>query len=233
MSTTAALAGSTGLVGSHILTQLLAHPSISTLHAYTRRELPKEAASPKLLPLSATDTSTWASLLPTSPGPKIFFSGLGTTRAQAGSIAAQRKIDVDLNYALASAAKSSGTETYVLISAGGASSSSRIPYSQMKGELEDKVKELKFKNTIIVHPGLILGSRGDSRPAETALRYVAWGLRKAVGKVAVDFWSQDAEVIARAAIRAGLEASEGRGKGDKDGVWVLGQKDVIALGKEE
>lgn len=232
MSTTAVLAGSTGLVGSHILTQLLSHPSISTVHAYTRRELPKETASPKLLPLSSTDTSTWASLLPTSPAPKIFLSGLGTTRGQAGGFAAQRKIDLDLNYALAAAAKAAGTETYVLISSTGADATSRMPYPQMKGELEEKVKALKFKNTIIVRPGLILGTRDDSRPPEAAVRYIAWGMKRVLGSRAVDFWSQDAEVIARAAIRAGLDASEGKGKGDSEGVWIVGQKDVVALGKE-
>ncbi|KAH7119637.1 NAD dependent epimerase/dehydratase family protein-like protein [Dendryphion nanum] len=233
MSTTAALAGSTGLVGSHILSQLLAHPSISSLHAYTRRKLPNATASTKLNPLSSTDTSTWASLFPTSPAPKIFLSALGTTRGQAGSVEAQRKVDLDLNYALATAAKAAGVETYVLISSMGSNSASRMPYAQMKGELEDKVKALKFKNTVILRPGVIVGSREDSRPAEAALRHLAWGLRKVAGGALVDFWAQDAEVIARAAVEAGLAASEGKGKGDKDGVWLLMQKDVVEWGKQK
>ena len=46
-----------------------------------------------------------------------------------------------------------------------------IPYSKMKGELEDSVNALGFDHTIIVRPGLIVGGREDSRPAEFAIRY--------------------------------------------------------------
>ncbi|KAF2117216.1 NAD dependent epimerase/dehydratase family protein-like protein [Lophiotrema nucula] len=227
--TAAALAGSTGLIGSHILQQLLAHPSVSSVYAYARRELPNPTASTKLNPLSATDTSTWTSLFPKSPVPAVFFSGLGTTRAQAGGVEAQRKIDVDLNYDLAKAAKEAGVETYVLISSASANSKARVPYSQMKGELEDKVGALGFKHTIILRPGLIVGAREDSRPAEFAIRSIANGLKK-LSSMLVDPWAQDADVIARAAIVAGLEAAEGKGK---EGVTVLAQKDIVALGKKQ
>ncbi|KAI4852293.1 hypothetical protein E4T44_01579 [Aureobasidium sp. EXF-8845] len=44
----------------------------------------------------------------------------------AGSIAARRKIDYDLNLSLAKSAKASGVEIYVLISTSGASPTSRI-----------------------------------------------------------------------------------------------------------
>ncbi|KAF2259507.1 NAD dependent epimerase/dehydratase family protein-like protein [Lojkania enalia] len=223
---TVALVGSTGLVGSHILSILVPHSSISSIFAYTRRELPSN--SPKLNPLSSTDTLTWVSLFPKSPVPNIFFSALGTTKAQAGSVANQRKIDLDLNLDLAKAAREAGVETYVLISTAGANSGSRIPYSQMKGELEDKVKEIGFKHTVILRPGLIGGTRQDSRPTEYVIRALANGLRK-VSPGMVDFWSQDADTIARAAVNAGLQASEGI---KEEGVWVLSQKEIVQLGKE-
>jgi hypothetical protein len=245
--TSAALAGSTGLVvrhislrpsnahlanltkGSHILSQLLSHPSITSVHAYARRELPNPTNSTKLHALSSTDTSTWTSLFPTNPAPRIFFSGLGTTRAAAGGVEAQRKIDLDLNYDLARAAKSAGCTTYVLISSASASSSSMVLYSKMKGELEDKVKELGFKHTVILRPGLIGGKREESRPAEAVMRALAGGLRGFVPGF-VDLWSQDADVIARAAINAGLECEGG---GRKEGVWELGRNEIVSLGKEK
>jgi len=46
-----------------------------------------------------------------------------------------------------------------------------IPYSKMKGELEDSVNALGFDHTIIVRPGLIVGGREESRPAEFVIRY--------------------------------------------------------------
>lgn len=226
--TSAAIVGSTGLVGSNILSQLLAHPSVTSVHAYTRRSLPNPSSSTKLHPLESTDTSTWASLLPTSPAPNVFFSGLGTTRAAAGGLENQRKIDYDLNLDLARAAKKAGCTTYVLISTGAASSASMIPYTRMKGELEDAVKDLGFRHTVILRPAVIGGKREESRPAEAVLRGVAGTLRSWVPGF-VNMWCQDADVIARAAVRAGLECAEGK---RADGVWEIGRNEIVELGKE-
>jgi hypothetical protein len=97
----------------------------------------------------------------------------------------------------------------------------------MKGELEDSVKELGFKHTVIVRPGLIVGDRTESRPAEAGLRALARGLRSLTPK-ATDFWAQDAGVIAKAAVNAGVQCLEGK---KEEGVWVLGMADIMSLGK--
>lgn len=216
--------------GAHILTELLAHPSIASIYAYSRRDLPNPTASPKLFPLTSTDTASWPAQFPRELHPRISFSALGTTRAAAGGVEAQRKIDVDLNYDLARAAKEAGVDTYVLISSNSASSSSSLAYSRMKGELEDKVKGLGFAHTVILRPGLIMGDRQESRPAEAALRGLA-GLLKKVSPVLTDSWGQDAKVIARAAVRAGVACLEGKGEAGEGGVWILEQADIVKLGK--
>jgi uncharacterized protein YbjT (DUF2867 family) len=160
----------------------------------------------------------------------IFLSGLGTTRGQAGGAANQRKIDLDLNLALAKAAKEAGVQTYVLISSGGANASSKMAYSQMKGELEDSVKALGFKHTVILRPGLIVGDRQDSRPPEFVIRKLAGFAGHFLGNKAKDFWAQDADVIAKAAVNAGLHCLEGK---REEGLWMLGQADIIRLGRTE
>ncbi|EON68178.1 hypothetical protein W97_07327 [Coniosporium apollinis CBS 100218] len=226
--TTAVLAGSTGLVGSNILQTLLSDPSIAHTHAYTRRPLP--TTSPNLTPLLSADHSTWPSLFPHPSGPSLFLSALGTTRANAGSFEAQHKIDVELNLSLARAAKDAGVQIYVLISSAGASSSSFFPYPRMKAELEDAIKALGFEHTVILRPGLIVGDREDSRPAEWGVRKIAGLAGALTGGWGKDFWAQDASVIARAGVRAGMECVEGR---REKGVWVLGQGDIVRMGKEE
>ncbi|KAF1989021.1 hypothetical protein K402DRAFT_418850 [Aulographum hederae CBS 113979] len=226
MTTTAFLAGSTGLIGSHILPLLTNHPSISHTHAYTRRTLPIE--SPTLTPLTAPDQKTWPSLLiaPYTPS-SVFISALGTTRAQAGGLDKQREIDLDLNLALAKAAREKGVQVYVIVSSASASSSSRLPYSKLKGELEDEVIKLGFPHTIILRPGLIVGERSDSRPAEWLMRKIA-GAFGAISPSLKDFWAQDAEVIARAAVRAAVTCVD---KKREEGVWVLAQGDIVKIGK--
>jgi len=222
----AVVAGSTGLVGSHILLTLLSLPAFTSVSAYTRRKLPEESS--KLSAIEAKDSETWPSLFPKSAS--IFLSALGTTRAQAGGFANQRKIDYDLNLALAKAAKESGVQTYVLISSAGTNSASSMPYSKMKGELEDAVKELGFKHTVILRPGLIVGDREDSRPPEFVIRKIASLAGALSGNRLKDFWAQDAEVIARAAVAAGVQALEGK---KEEGVWEVAQADIVRLGRIE
>lgn len=132
---------------------------------------------------------------------------------------------------MARAARDAGTKVYVLISSNGASKTSSIPYSRMKGEIEEDVKALGFERTVILRPGLISGTRDESRPMEAAARFVAgW-----VGKVhssLKDGWAQEAEVIGRAAVNAGLKALEGDVPAGSEKVWMLGGGDIIKLGKE-
>ncbi|TAQ89370.1 hypothetical protein B7494_g2323 [Chlorociboria aeruginascens] len=223
--TSTAVVGGTGLVGSHILSTLLSLPSVNNVYVLARRA-PKTTES-KLHPLISTDSAQWASQFSAiTPTPSIFFSGLGTTRSQAGGLENQRKIDYDLNFSLAQAAKTSGVKVYVLISSTSASASSSIPYSKMKGELEDAVKALGFEHTVLLRPGLIVGNREDSRPLEFAVRKLA-AFAGALGSGLKDSWAQDADVIGKAAVSAGLKALKDR---DVPKVWELGQADIVRLG---
>lgn len=209
--------------GSHILKTLLAHPAFSTVHAYSRRPLAN--ASPKLQSITNTNSDAWPASFPA--GASIFFSALGTTKAQAGGIENQRKIDLDLNLSMAKAAKDAGVETYILISSGGADSTSRMAYLRMKGELVDGVKALGFKHTVIMNPGLILGTREDSRPLEAVARTIAGFLGGISGGALTNSWAQDADTIAKAAVSAGVQILDGK---REPGVWVMPQSEIVELG---
>lgn len=104
---------------------------------------------------------------------------MGTTRGQAGGFEAQKKIDLDLNVELAKKAKEAGVKVYVLISASGISTTSMLAYPRMKAELDEAVKALGFEHTVLVKPGLIVGSREDSRPPEVRIF------------IALSFWELD------------------------------------------
>ena len=164
----------------------------------------------------STDTSTWPADV-SATKPDILISALGASRAAAGSLENQRKIDYDLNVAVAKAAKESGVKTYVLISTSAASATSSLAYFRMKGELDESVKAIDFEHTVLVRPGLIVGNREESRPAEAAARSIA----KAAGAIhngLKDFWAQDADVIGKAAVSAGLSCFSGQAPAGK--VWV-------------
>lgn len=205
--------------------------AISPVTTFTRRPLDhvSDPAS-RLRTLTSSNTQSWGSDYP-SPGPSVLFSALGTTRAQAGSFQKQREVDFDLNVAMARAAKNAGTKVYVLISSAGVSKTSMLPYSKLKAELDEAVSDLGFDKTVLVKPGLIVGQRADRRTAEAVLRTVA----KLGGKISEpwlkDWWAQDAHVIARAAVKAGQLALEGKAPEGK--VWILSQADIRRLGRDE
>ncbi|KAL8652753.1 MAG: hypothetical protein Q9210_002505 [Variospora velana] len=213
--------------GSQILLALQKLTQKPMIYALARRDVPVSSNTHLKI---QTDSTQWPNdLKEIQPAPDVFLSALGTTRAQAGSFAAQRAIDYDLNLSLARTAKESGIKTYVLISSAGVSSKSMFPYSKMKAELEDAVMALEIPYTVIVKPGLLVGTRKDTRLAEAILQTIAKSLGMISKTWLTDWWAQDVDVIGRAAVAAVLECSEGK---RKEGVWMLGPSDILRLGKD-
>ncbi|EHA19775.1 hypothetical protein ASPNIDRAFT_56013, partial [Aspergillus niger ATCC 1015] len=228
-----ALLGCTGMVGSHILTHLLGNSSVARIDTISRRTPQPATAAPqeKLTTFVSDDSSKWASQLSSlTPTPDIFISAFGTTRGAAGGFENQYKIEHGLNVEMARAARDAGTKVYVLISSTGADKNSSFGYPRMKGEIEEEVKAMGFDRTIILRPGLISGERQESRPAEAVMR----GFAGLVGKIhsgLKDGWAQDADVIAKAAVNAGVKALNGEVPAGSEVVWVMYGKDIIQYGK--
>ncbi|VBB79967.1 Putative mitochondrial protein fmp-52 precursor [Podospora comata] len=223
------LIGSTGLVGSHILSTLLS----SSVPVTTISRRPPKSPGPTLTPIIESNTDLWTSSLSSlAPPPKTVISALGTTRTAAGGIANQWKIDHDLNVALARAAKESGTKTFVFVSSGGTRGlfSNYVPYSKMKIGVEDTIKELGFEHAVILRPGLILGEREQARLGEGQAQGVVKAIGRWFGRGVVDRFAQEGEVIARAAVKA-VEMIEGGRAPSK--YWILEQNDIVRLGREE
>jgi uncharacterized protein YbjT (DUF2867 family) len=218
------------------LTTLLASPNVTRIDTVSRRTPAAAASAPqaKLTTFIEGDSSRWAAQLSAlSPPPSILFSALGTTRAQAGGLANQYKLDLDLNIECAKAARDAGSKVYVLVSSSGANSNSMIPYSKLKGLVEEQAKALGFERTVLLRPGIITGgSREESRPAEAAFRFFASYAGKLHSSL-VDGWSQDADVIAKASVNAGLKALAGDVPAGSEKVWVLDQADIVRLGRTE
>lgn len=232
----------TRVQGSNILSNLLTHSSIKRVEYLARREPSSEITASlsesnasKLSPfVSKEPPASWASHLRTaSPHPDIFFSSLATTRGNAGSLEAQRALEHDANLELARAAKDSGTKVYVLVSSGGANSSSSLPYLKLKGDIEDSIIGLGFEKTVILQPGVLLGQRQERRLGESVLRGFACAMGAVNKPWLRDWWAQDASEVARAAVQGGLNALEGKGPEGEKKVSVLTAKDILRLGRTE
>ena len=155
------LVGSTGLVGRHVLDLALADCRIDAVVAPVRHNV---ANHPKLLAPTVdfeclpNDVDWWRV--------DAVICALGTTMRAAGSQETFRRVDHDYALAVAGLARQHGTPTFALNSAIGADSSSRFFYHRVKGELERDLATLDFKSLTFVRPGLIGGTRDETRPAE-------------------------------------------------------------------
>lgn len=228
----AAIIGSTGLVGSFILSTCLAEPSPwSQVYTISRRQ-PKSSGA-KLSAIVEGDTAKWSSSLSSiSPAPEVVFSALGTTRAQAGGIAQQWKIDHDLNVELAKTARAAGVKDFVFISSAGTRGvlSRRVPYSRMKQGVEDAVRDAGFEHAIVLRPGLIMGEREVPHAGAPLMIGTVRALGRWFGLGLQDSIGQESEVIARAAVAAARLAKEGKAPAK---YWVLEQADIVRLGRTE
>ncbi|KAI1777514.1 NAD(P)-binding protein [Hypoxylon cercidicola] len=230
MTSTAAIIGSTGLVGNFILSTTLGLDAFKTIYTISRRAPKPE--SPKLAATVEADTAKWASNLSSiAPPPSVVLSALGTTRAAAGGIANQWKIDHDLNVELAKAARAAGVKTFVFVSSGGTRGlgSGSLPYSKMKAGVEDSIKALAFDQAIILRPGIILGDREVPHQGGPLMTGLVRGLGK-IGQGLQDRFGAEAEVIGRAAVHATVLAAEGKAPSK---YWILEQADIIRLGRDE
>ena len=162
MGNIAIVIGATGLVGGALTDQLADADHISKIITLTRRPAEHSCSKVQNQVVNFDHLEDYAS----SFRADLLFSCLGTTRKQAGSIAAQRTVDLDYQYKAAQLAANHEVGHYLLVSASGANGNSNNPYLQMKGELEQRIQTLPFNRISIFQPSLLLGHRKDFRIGE-------------------------------------------------------------------
>ena len=149
--------GATGATGKDLVKILLQDPAYTEVVIFVRR--PTGTVHPKLIEI-ITDFDQLEDVSGSING-DVWFSCLGTTLKAAGSKEKQRHIDYEIPLKFAEIAKRNGVYKMVLLSAYGASATSRVFYSKIKGELEEKVGALAFNLFIIFRPGLLLRKNTD------------------------------------------------------------------------
>ena len=173
---TVLLAGASGLVGGHVLAQLLALPDGPRVVGPVRRAMdvssPRWVAIPSEL-APAGDGDLRDALLGEAATFDAFVCCLGSTMKKSGTREAFLAVDRDLVLRLAGMARELGARQAILVSSVGASAQSGNFYLRVKGETERELGELGFERTDVLRPGLLLGDRSESRPGEAFARALA------------------------------------------------------------
>ncbi|MDT0632269.1 NAD-dependent epimerase/dehydratase family protein [Rubrivirga litoralis] len=172
----AVLLGGTGLVGGHVLRLLARDGRWGRVVTLGRR--PMEPASHRHED-HVVDFDRLADSADLFRCDDLFCC-LGTTKKQAGSKEAFRRVDLEIPAEAARLARAGGAAQGLLVSALGADADSRIFYNRTKGEAEEAFRDAGFEAVQVVRPSLLTGDRDEVRPGERAAEAVLGALRPAL-----------------------------------------------------
>lgn len=158
----ALLLGATGLVGSELLSMLLADEAFSEVAVVTRRATGRRHAKLREEIFDLNDLEAHAAAFAADQ----IFCALGTTIKKAGSQESFREVDYEYPLRAARLGLAAGAKHYLLVSSLGANAGSRIFYSRVKGELENDLRSLGYPHLTIVRPSLLTGNRDEFRLGE-------------------------------------------------------------------
>jgi uncharacterized protein YbjT (DUF2867 family) len=167
----ALLVGSSGLIGSRLLTRLLAHPEYQRVTVWVRRPVSLEIHKFAQVVVDFDRLEEQAQSLIADD----VYVALGTTIKTAGSQEAFRRVDHDYPLAVARIALRRGAQRFLMVSALGADAQSRVFYNRVKGEVETDIRALGLAKVWFFRPSLLVGDRAESRLGEQ--------IGNAVGKV--------------------------------------------------
>ncbi len=154
--------GATGLTGSSLLEQLTSDTHFTEITVLARRSTQVVSEKVTEHTVDFDKPESWKHLITGD----VLFSALGTTLKLAGSKQAQYTVDYHYQLAVAKAAAENGVGRIVLISSYGADAKSGVFYLKMKGELEESIMQLGFKNCVMLRPGQIDGKHSPQRAGE-------------------------------------------------------------------
>ena len=159
---TALVFGSSGLVGGHLLNQLIKNDYYDKIKIFVR-SVP-EINDPKV-EIIKTDFNNLENHREDIKGDDCFFC-IGTTRQNSPDKNDYRRVELDIPKEIAQIAKSNSINSFVFVSSGYADPKSSGDYLKFKGQVEEELKRLNFTKLGIMRPSFLMGNRKEKRNGE-------------------------------------------------------------------
>ena len=159
---TALLFGAYGLVGGHLLNELIKENYYSKIKIFVRSE-PK-ISDPKI-EIIRTDFNNLQNHKEDIKGDDCFFC-IGTTKKNSPDKNEYKKVELEVPKQIAQIAKSNSVNSFVFISSGYADPKSSGDYLKFKGQVEEELKRLNFTKLGIMRPSFLMGNRKEKRIGE-------------------------------------------------------------------
>ena len=159
---TALVFGSSGLIGGHLLNQLIKDNNYNKIKIFVRSE--PENNDPKV-EIIKTDFNNLENHKEDIKGDDCFFC-IGTTKQNSPDKSEYRRVELEVPKQIAQIAKSNSVNSFVFVSSGYADPKSSGDYLKFKGEVEEELKRLNFPKLGIMRPSFLLGDRKEKRIGE-------------------------------------------------------------------
>ena len=159
---TALLFGASGLVGNHLLNQLISNNNYSNIKLFVRSSI--DISDPKI-EIIQTDFNNLENHKEDIKGDDCFFC-IGTTKKNSPDKNEYKKVELEVPKQIAQIAKSNSVNSFLFVSSGYADPKSSGDYLKFKGEVEEELKRLNFLKLGIMRPSFLLGDRKEKRIGE-------------------------------------------------------------------
>ena len=195
---TALVFGSSGLVGSHVLDQLIKSNSYNKIKIFVRSPALNINEKVEVIETNFINLDPIKSYI---NGDDCFFS-IGTTKKNTPDKMEYRRVEYNIPIDIAQIAKKNLVKNFSYVSSGYADANHPSAYLKNKGEVELFLKNMNFSKLAIMRPSFLLGNRKEFRIGETigsiafkALSPILLGKLKKIRPI-------KAETVAKAMIKA-------------------------------
>ena len=159
---TALIFGSTGLVGGHVLDQLIQNKNYSKIKLFVRSAY---AIDDPKIEIVKTDFNNLENHIEDIKGDDCFFC-IGTTKKNSPDKDEYKRVELEVPKQVAQIAKSNLVNSFVFVSSGYADPKSSGDYLKFKGLVEEELKRLNFSKLGVMRPSFLLGDRKEKRVGE-------------------------------------------------------------------
>ena len=201
---TALLFGSSGLIGGHLLNQLIQNNNYSKIKIFVRSK--PEINNPKV-EIIKIDFSNLENHNEDIKGDDCFFC-IGTTKQNSPDKNEYQRVELEIPKEIAQIAKSNLVNSFIFVSALYANPKSSGNYVRFKGMVEEELKRLNFPKLGLMRPSFLMGDRKEKRVGEKIGIFVFKLLSPLLLGPLKKMRPIHSETVAKAMIRAANENSE-------------------------
>ena len=159
---TALVFGSSGLIGGHLLNELIQNDNYSKIKLFVRSDHGSNDSKTEII---KTDFNNLENHKEDIKGDDCFFC-IGTTKQNSPDKNEYKRVELDVPKKIAQIAKSNLVNSFVFVSSGYADPNSSGDYLKFKGLVEEELKRLSFSKLGIMRPSFLMGNRKEKRIGE-------------------------------------------------------------------